>query len=103
MDNEFMCITLTCEGDYVVPRNPPGSSKYPDVIGPNQACTLYGATPGQNTVNGAAYAAAGYTLNVHDLCTWWDPSSPARCLWVHQAWDHDHLDGHERCREDDHS
>ena len=45
MDNEFMCITLTCEGDYVVPRNPPGSSKYPDVIGPNQACTLYGATP----------------------------------------------------------
>ena len=67
MDNEFMRITLMCDGNYVVPRNPPGSSKYPDIVGANQACTLYGATPGLDTVDGASYAAAGYSLNVHDL------------------------------------
>ena len=67
MDNEFMRITLRCDGDYVAPRNPPGLSKYPEIIGPNQACTLYGATPGLDTVDGASYVAAGYTLNVHDL------------------------------------
>ena len=27
----------------------------------------YGATPGQDMVNGASYIAAGYSLNVHDL------------------------------------
>ena len=67
MDNEFMRIALRCDGDYVVPRNPPGLSKYPEVLGPNQACTLYGATPGLDTVDGAAYISSGYTLNVHDL------------------------------------
>ena len=67
MDNEFMRITLRCDGNYVVPRNPPGSSKYPEVVGPNQACTLYGATPGLDMVDGASYIAAGYSLNVHDL------------------------------------
>jgi len=67
MDNEFMRITLMCDGNYVVPRNPPGSSKYPEIVGPNQACTLYGATPGLDTVDGASYIAAGYSLNVHDL------------------------------------
>ena len=63
-----MRITLRYDGDYVVPRNPPGLSKYPEFLGPNQACTLYGATPGLDTVGGAAYIATGYTLNVHDLC-----------------------------------
>ena len=67
MQNEFMRITLMCDGDYVVPRNPPGSSKYPEIVGLNQACTLYGATPGLETVDGASYISAGYTLNVHDL------------------------------------
>jgi ATP-binding cassette subfamily G (WHITE) protein 2 (SNQ2) len=67
MDNEFMRIALRCDGDYVVPRNPPGLSKYPEIVGPNQACTLYGATPGLDTVDGASYIAAGYSLNVHDL------------------------------------
>jgi len=67
MDNEFMRITLRCDGDYVVPRNPPGLDKYPEIVGANQACTLYGATPGLDTVDGAAYVAAGYSLNVHDL------------------------------------
>ena len=67
MDNEFKRIALTCDGNYVVPRNPPGSLKYPEIVGQNQACTLYGATPGLDTVDGASYAAAGYSLNVHDL------------------------------------
>ena len=67
MDNEFMRIALRCDGNYVVPRNPPGLSKYPETLGPNQACTLYGATPGLDTVEGAAYISAGYSLNVHDL------------------------------------
>ena len=67
MDNEFKRITLTCDGTYVVPRNPPGLSTYPEVVGPNQACTLYGATPGLDTVDGASYIAGGYFLNVHDL------------------------------------
>ena len=67
MDNEFMRVTLRCDGDYVVPRNPPGLSKYPENLGVNQACTLYGATPGLDTVDGASYISAGYSLNVHDL------------------------------------
>ena len=62
-----MRITLRCDGGYIVPRNPPGLSKYPETIGPNQACTLYGVTPGMDTVDGASYIAAGYSLNVHDL------------------------------------
>jgi len=67
MDNEFMRITLMCDGDHIVPRNPPGLSKYPEIVDQNQACALYGATPGLNTVGGASYIAAGYSLNVHDL------------------------------------
>lgn len=67
MDNEFMRIVLKCDGDYVAPRNPPGLSKYPEIVGPNQACTLYGATPGVDTVDGASFLSAGYSLNVHDL------------------------------------
>ena len=67
MDNEFMRIAMRCDGDYVVPRNPLGLSIYPEVLGLNQACTLYGATPGLDTVDGAAHIPNGYTLNVHDL------------------------------------
>ena len=67
MDNEFMRISLRCDGDYVVPRNPPGLFKYPEIVVPNQACTLYGATSGLDTVDGASYIAAGYSLNVNDL------------------------------------
>jgi len=67
MENEFMRIDMTCDGSYVVPRNGPGVTKYPDAVGPNQACTLYGSTPGSNIVNGASYLEAGYALNVADL------------------------------------
>lgn len=67
MESEFSRISLVCEGGYVVPRNGPGMDQYPDVVGPNQACTLYGATPGSNTVSGADYIKAGYSLDVDDL------------------------------------
>ncbi|ELU38947.1 ABC transporter, putative [Rhizoctonia solani AG-1 IA] len=42
----------------------PGSgsdiTKYPTTLGPNQVCTLLGASPGQSQVSGDAYIAAGF-------------------------------------------
>ena len=67
MESEFSRISLICEGSFVVPRNGPGMDKYPNIVGPNQACTLYGATPGSDTVSGASYIKAGYSLDVNDL------------------------------------
>jgi ATP-binding cassette subfamily G (WHITE) protein 2 (SNQ2) len=67
MENEFSRINLTCEGAYVVPRNPPGSTKYPDIVGPNQACTLYGSVPGSIIVKGGDYINAAYQLDTADL------------------------------------
>ncbi|THH06687.1 hypothetical protein EW146_g9533 [Bondarzewia mesenterica] len=67
MENEFMRITFTCDGAYVVPRNGPGMTKYPDVLGPNQACTLVGSAPGSVLVPGRDYLRVGYGLNVADL------------------------------------
>ena len=67
MESEFSKISLVCEGDVVVPRNGPGINKYPDVVGPNQACTLAGAQPGSNTISGADYIKAAYSLDVNDL------------------------------------
>jgi ATP-binding cassette subfamily G (WHITE) protein 2 (SNQ2) len=59
MESEFSRISLVCDGAYVVPRNGPGMDKYPNVVGPNQACTLYGASPGSSTVSGADYIRLG--------------------------------------------
>ncbi|KIJ66534.1 hypothetical protein HYDPIDRAFT_86385 [Hydnomerulius pinastri MD-312] len=67
MENEFMRVTLTCDGDYVVPRNAPGMTKYPDVLGPNQACTLFGATPGSDQIPGKDYLMAGYAIDTADI------------------------------------
>ena len=36
-------------------------------VGPNQACTLYGAQPGSSVVSGADYVKAAFVLNVDDL------------------------------------
>ncbi|TFY82670.1 hypothetical protein EWM64_g1346 [Hericium alpestre] len=36
VENEFMRISLTCDGASVVPRNTPGITKYPENLGPNQ-------------------------------------------------------------------
>ncbi|PCH34093.1 hypothetical protein WOLCODRAFT_87269 [Wolfiporia cocos MD-104 SS10] len=67
MENEFGRINLECDGNYIVPRNPPGMDIYPDSLGPNQACTLYGATSGQSIIPGRTYIDVGYDLNIKDL------------------------------------
>ncbi|KAH9948182.1 ABC-2 type transporter-domain-containing protein [Amylocystis lapponica] len=67
MENEFMRVDLTCNGNYVVPRNPPGMSIYPDNLGPNQVCTLYGASTGSDIVQGRRYIDIGYGISVSDL------------------------------------
>ncbi|KNZ76344.1 Brefeldin A resistance protein [Termitomyces sp. J132] len=67
MENEFMRISLTCDGNAVIPRNGFGITKYPDVLGPNQACTLFGATSGSNIISGQAYLKAGYNIDTADL------------------------------------
>ncbi|KAG6841566.1 hypothetical protein C0991_009601 [Blastosporella zonata] len=67
MENEFMRISLTCDGNSVVPRNGPGLTKYPDVLGPNQVCTLFGSTPASNIIPGKDYLLAGYNIDTADL------------------------------------
>lgn len=67
MENEFSKFSLTCDGEFVVPRNPPGINKYPATLGSNQACTLYGSTPGASSVSGRTYLSAGYNLDTHDI------------------------------------
>ncbi|OSD06180.1 hypothetical protein PYCCODRAFT_1384259 [Trametes coccinea BRFM310] len=67
MENEFMRISFTCDGSSIVPRNPPGVNKYPDGLGPNQVCTLFGSMPGQDIVSGRNYINVGFGLNVSDL------------------------------------
>jgi ATP-binding cassette subfamily G (WHITE) protein 2 (SNQ2) len=62
-----MRVALKCECDCVVLRNSPGSTNYPEIVGLNQACTLYSATPGAETVDGASSISAGYSLNVREL------------------------------------
>lgn len=36
-------------------------------LGPNQACTLFGAQRGSNIISGTSYLSVGYGLNVADL------------------------------------
>ncbi|VDB90213.1 unnamed protein product [Peniophora sp. CBMAI 1063] len=67
MENEFGRITFACDGSYVVPRNIGDVTKYPDTVGPNQVCTIFGAQPGSTTVNGADYLNIGYSYNTADL------------------------------------
>jgi len=86
-----MRISLTCDGNSVVPRNVGVEvTKYPYVlssvllstskplcrtdIGPNQACTLFGAEAGLSEIRGRDYLVAGYGIYVTDL---W-----VRCLLV---------------------
>ena len=66
-ENEFGRITFACDGAYVVPRNIGDVTKYPETIGPNQVCTIFGAQPGSTTVNGADYLNIGYSYNTADL------------------------------------
>ncbi|KAF6754266.1 ABC-transporter [Ephemerocybe angulata] len=67
MENEFMRISLTCDGTSVIPRNGFGITKYPDTLGLNQACTLFGAESGNSLISGTNYIKLGYGLDPKDL------------------------------------
>ncbi|KAF8167550.1 pleiotropic drug resistance ABC transporter [Crassisporium funariophilum] len=67
MENEFMRIMLTCDGNAIIPRNGFGLGQYPEGLGANQACTLFGAQKGSNIISGASYISAGFALDVNDL------------------------------------
>lgn len=56
MVNEFKRVTFTCEGAQVIPSG----GDYPPGIGPNQVCTLAGATPGTTTIDGSAYLQTNF-------------------------------------------
>lgn len=36
-------------------------------LGPNQACTLFGAQRGSDIISGSAYISAGYGIDIRDL------------------------------------
>jgi ATP-binding cassette subfamily G (WHITE) protein 2 (SNQ2) len=38
-----------------------------DQLGPNQVCTLFGATPGSSVVSGSRYLEVGFQLNVKNI------------------------------------
>lgn len=67
MENEFMRLSLSCDGTSITPRNGGILNKYPDGLGPNQICTLFGSQPGDDVVSGSAYLQVGYRYNVADL------------------------------------
>jgi ATP-binding cassette subfamily G (WHITE) protein 2 (SNQ2) len=71
MDNEFKRVNLDCVGQYITPRNLPGLTKYPNVVGPNQVCTLQGAAPGTQIVAGTDYIKAGFAYYVNDQWRDW--------------------------------
>jgi hypothetical protein len=54
MANEFYDLTLSCEGQYLVPQGPGIQSQ-------NQGCALAGSTPGSTTVSGADYIQQSFT------------------------------------------
>lgn len=55
MENEFYRISMACVGSYIIPHNVAGMTKYPETLGPNQVCTLIGASPGQSEVAGESF------------------------------------------------
>ncbi|OCF43306.1 ATP-binding cassette transporter [Kwoniella heveanensis CBS 569] len=61
--NEFSRIDLTCDSSYIIPRNIPqaGITGYPDTVGPNQLCSIFGSTAGSGVVSGSNYMNAGYS------------------------------------------
>lgn len=56
MVNEFKRVTFTCEGSNIVPSGP----GYPAGLGPNQICTVAGATPGSDQIPGMNYLTASF-------------------------------------------
>jgi hypothetical protein len=54
----------------ILPRNQSSVNTYMSCsveLGPNQVCTLFGASAGSTTVSGRDYIKAGYHLDVDDL------------------------------------
>lgn len=41
--------------------------RFRDTLGPNQACTLFGSTPGSDIVQGRNYIEVGFQYSVADL------------------------------------
>jgi ATP-binding cassette subfamily G (WHITE) protein 2 (SNQ2) len=67
MSNEFKRINLLCEGIYITPIGP----GYPATLGPNQVCTLAGATPGNPIVPGRDYIYASFRFEIaHQWRNW---------------------------------
>lgn len=60
--NEFSRINLTCDSTYVISRNIPeaGITGFPNNVGPNQLCSLFGSGVGQHSVTGTDSMYAGY-------------------------------------------
>lgn len=52
MENEFQRINMLCDGTYIIPGNAGVLDVYPNELGPNQVCNLFGAQPGQAQVSG---------------------------------------------------
>ncbi|QRW00881.1 ABC-2 type transporter [Ceratobasidium sp. AG-Ba] len=68
MENEFYRISMACVGSYIIPHNVPGVvTKYPETLGPNQVCTLLGASPGESEVSGNAYMNVGFEYKKDQL------------------------------------
>ncbi|KAK0521979.1 ATP-binding cassette transporter snq2, partial [Tilletia horrida] len=56
MINEFKDLELQCVDAYITPRG----GNYPTQLGPNQACTLAGARPGNPVVLGIDYVQTSF-------------------------------------------
>ncbi|KAG8684720.1 hypothetical protein FRC09_015185, partial [Ceratobasidium sp. 395] len=67
MENEFYRISMSCDGAYIIPHNVGDMTRYPTALGPNQVCTLLGASPGQGTVTGDAYIGASFQYRRSEL------------------------------------
>ncbi|GAA5952195.1 hypothetical protein JCM10213_004061 [Rhodosporidiobolus nylandii] len=72
MENEFKRIDLDCVGTYITPNSLGGVlPQYPDALGPNQVCTLAGASAGNPVVPGRDYISAGYDYQVSEQWRNW--------------------------------
>ncbi|KAG0196193.1 hypothetical protein BGX28_010451 [Mortierella sp. GBA30] len=61
MSNEMSGLQFTCDGPYLIP-NGPGFTNLA-----NQVCTLAGAKPGQNFVDGSDYLYAAFRYKVSEM------------------------------------
>lgn len=63
MVNEFKRTTFTCAESNILPSGP----GYPNGLGPNQICTVAGATPGSLNIPGMNYLTASFDYQVSHL------------------------------------